>query len=239
MDRKNIIWLYIYMIAGIIDLALITQNQPDYRYISKPLILLSLTIYFIKGSYLIKGTFLRKSVGAALVFSLMGDILFLFPHLFIFGIGAFLMVHICYILAFKLAQDPLLLLNKLYFIKLFLYNLPIYILAAILYFIIHYQLLQMEIPVVIYLCAIVLMVTTARERYKRTNDSSFWQVFLGAALFFISHGIYLIHLFFQPIADADILMMGAYLLAQLLMVMGLRSHYFYVIQEKIKESKSS
>jgi uncharacterized membrane protein YhhN len=225
------------MAAGIIDLALISQNQLDYRFISKPLILLSLTIYFIKGSYFIQGTLLRKSIGAALIFSLLGDILFLFPHLFLYGLGSFFMVHICYVLAFKLAQKPFILLNKFYFIKLFLFNLPIFILAAILYFIIHHQLLHMEIPVVIYLCAIVLMVTTARERFKRTNGSSFWQVFLGASLFFISHSIYLIHLFFQPMAETDILMMGTYLLAQLLIVMGVRSHYLHVIQEKIKEDK--
>lgn len=223
------------MTAGIIDLALITQNQFDYRYFSKPLILLSLTIYFIKGSYLIKGSILRKSVSTALVFSLVGDVLFLFPNLFLFGLGSFFMVHICYILAFKLAQNHTIILNKFYIIKLFLYNLPIYILAAFLYYIIHAQLLYMEVPVVIYLCAIVLMMATARERYKKTNVSSFWQVFLGAALFFLSHGIYLMQVFFQPVEEADILIMGTYLLAQLLIVMGLRSHYFHVIQEKIKK----
>lgn len=236
MNRKDIIWLYVYMTAGIIDLSLIAQNLQEYRYITKPIILLSLIIYFVKGSALIKGSFLRKSVSAALIFALLGDVLLLFPQHFLYGLGAFLMALICYTFAFKLTHRPVFPLPNLFFIKLFLYNFPIYLFAALLYFIIHFQLQQMRIPIVIYLCAMVVMVTAARERYKKTNDSSFWQVLIGAVLFFVSHGIFLIHLFFQPVKDVDILMMGTYLLAQLLIVMGLRSHFLYVISTTIDEN---
>lgn len=235
MKPKDIIWLYLYMITGIIDLALIAHNQLDYRYFSKPLIILFLIIYFIQVSALIKGSLLQKSVLAALIFSLCGDILLLFPQLFLYGLGAFLMAHICYIFSFKLTQKPFFYIAKLYFIKLFLYNLPIYILGGIIYFFIHHQLQQLKIPVIIYLCMIVLMVATARERFKKTNSSSFWQIFSGAFLFFISHGIYLLHLFFHPIADAEVLMMGTYLLAQLLIVMGFRSHFLHIITTEIKK----
>jgi uncharacterized membrane protein YhhN len=237
MNRKNILWLYAYMIVGILDLAFIAQDLLDYRYISKPLILLSLTIYFFKGSILIKGSLLRKCVASALVFSFIGDVLLLFPSLFLYGLGAFLMVHICYILAFKLAQSPLFHLSHLYFIKLFVYNLPIYILAAILYYMIHNQLYQIKIPVVILLCAMVLMCTIARERYKKTNNSSFWQVFIGALLLFVSQGVAMIDLFFRPFPNTEIVMMGTYLVAQLLIVMGLRSHFLFVLHEKLNQTK--
>src|SRR5690606_29684359 len=168
MNRKDIIWLYVYMTAGIIDLALITQNLQHYRFITKSIILLSLIIYFIKGSTLIKGSLLRKSVLAALVFALMGDVLLLFPQHFLYDLGAFLMALICYTFAYKLTQRPVFPLPNLYFIKLFLYNFPIYLFAALLYFVIHYQLQQIKIPVIIYICAMVIMVTAARERYKKT-----------------------------------------------------------------------
>src|SRR5690606_6166281 len=164
--------------------------------------LLSLTVYFIKGSILIKGSFLRKSVCSGLLFFLIGDILLLYPFLYMYGLGAYLMGQICYILAFKLAQKPGFHLPRLYFIKLFVYNSPIYLLSAFLYFMIHIQLNQLKIPVVIYLCALVLMCTIARERFTFTNLSSFWQVYIGAFLYFVSQGIYLLDFFNQNLPSA-------------------------------------
>jgi uncharacterized membrane protein YhhN len=236
MNRKDILWLYVYMIAGIVDLSLIAQNLSDYRLFSKPIILLSLIIYFIKGSQLIQGSFLRKAVSAALVFSLAGDILMMFPSLFLYGLGAYFISFTCYIFAFKLSQGLAVNFSGFYIIRLFLYNLPFYFLTAILYFLIHYQLGTMKTPVIIYLCAMVIMVTTARERFKKTNPASFWQVMIGSFLFFTSQGIYLVDLFFRPLADADILVMGTYLLAQLLIVMGLRSHFLDVLNKKLMGS---
>lgn len=236
MNRKDILWLYIYMIAGILDLLLIAQNLVDYRLLTKPVILLSLTIYFVRGSQLIQGSFLRKGVLAALIFSLVGDVIMMFPQLFLYGLGAYFISFICYIFAFKLSQSLAVNFSGFYIIRLFLYNLPFYFLTAILYFLIHYQLGTMKTPVIIYLCAMVIMVTTARERFKKTNPSSFWQVMIGAFLFFTSQGIYLVDLFFRPLADVDILVMGTYLLAQLLIVMGLRSHFLEVLNKKLMGS---
>lgn len=233
MNRKDILWLYVYMIAGIADLSLIAQNLSEYRLFSKPVILLALIIYFVKSSQLIQGSFLRKSVLAALVFSLAGDIIMMFPQLFLYGVGAYFISFICYIFAFKVSQRLTVNFSGFYIIRLFLYNLPFYFLTAILYFLIHYQLGTMKTPVIIYLCAMVIMVTTARERFNKTNPASFWQVMIGALLFFVSQGIYLVDLFFQPLADAAVLVMGTYLLAQLLIVMGLRSHFLNVLNEKL------
>lgn len=233
MNQNHILWLYAYMIAGITDLSLIAQNLSGYRYLTKLLVILSLMIYFLKGSRLIKGSLLRKSVSVALIFSLIGDMLLMSHQLFLYGLGAFLLAFICYIFAFKLSQRLPANFSGFYIIRLFLYNLPVYFLVAFLYFLIHHQLGAMKTPIIIYLCAMAILVTTARERYRNTNDSSFWQVMIGACLFFTSHGIYLIHLFFLPLADADILMMGTYLLAQLLIVMGLRSHFLHILTKKM------
>src|SRR5690606_29687395 len=233
MNRKDILWLYIYMIAGILDLSLIAQNLLDYRLWTKPIILLSLIIYFYKGSQLIKGSFLRKAVSAALVFSLAGDVLLMFHQLFLYGLGAYFIAFICYTFAFKLSQSAATNFSGFYIIRLFLYNLLFYFLTGILYFIIHYELGSVKTPVIIHLCAMVIMVTTARERFKKTNLASFWQVMMGALLFFISQGIYLADVFFQPFADAEVLEMGTYLLAQLLIVMGLRSHFLDVLNKKL------
>ena len=239
MNRKNIIWLYSYMIFGIIDLALVANQHVDYRFFTKPLILLSLIIYFVKGSLLIKNTLLRKSVIAALIFSLLGDMLLLYPQLFLYGLGGYFIASACYIFSFKLTQKLTIHLPDLYFIKLFVYNLPIYIIGAVFYFFIHRHLYHLKIPIVIYLCGLIMLVTSARERYKKTNDASFWQVLVGSALFVLSQGIYLADAFYRPLIDRDVLMMGSYLLAQLLIVMGLRSHFIFVINQNMEERKPS
>ncbi len=224
MSKKNIVLLYLFLFIGIIDLFFTAQGQHENRLFSKPLIILSLLIYFIRISKPIEGTILRKAITAALSFSIVGDILLLFPHLFLYGLGAFLMVNICYIIGFKLSQIKPFVIGQVNFIRLFLQNLPIYIVAAIGYYLIHPNLNDMKIPVVIYLLVLVTMVTTARERYKKTVPESFWQVFIGALLFLISDGILALNLFFKPFQEAGVLMMGTYMMSQLLIIMGIRSH---------------
>ena len=86
-------------------------------------------------------------------------------------------------------------------------------------------------PVIVYIILIVSMLTTARERFGKCNPASFWQVFIGACLFFVSNGVIALDKFYQPIPDAGIIVMGTYAIAQLMIVMGIRSH---IIQPTLK-----
>ncbi|QDH78697.1 lysoplasmalogenase [Echinicola soli] len=224
MKQKGIGWLYLYLFAGISDMVMIVEGHQDYRYFTKPLIMLALALYFLTTTAVIKNSLLRKCIGAALLFSLAGDVLLLFPSLFLYGLGAFLIALIGYTIAFKLTQNHQINLRNINFLKTFFFNLPIYIFAAMLYFLVNDHLGQMKVPVVLYILAMVLMVSIARERFKRTNMLSFIQVFVGASLFMVSDSILALDLFFSPITNADILIMGTYILAQLLIVMGIRSH---------------
>ncbi|MCC5937822.1 MAG: lysoplasmalogenase [Lunatimonas sp.] len=224
MYRKGIVWLYLFLLAAIADMAFLTQGETQLRYISKPLIVTGLLLYFLTSTRSIKGSILRKSVAAGLLFSIAGDTLLLFPNLFLYGLGAFLMTHVCFIIAFKLTQNQGFNPMAVNFVRTFFFNLPIYISAAFVYFLIRKNLQDLQVPVVIYIMVIVMMVTMARERFGRTNAASFWQVFLGAILFLISDSILALNRFFQPIEDAGVLIMGTYMMAQLLIVMGIRSH---------------
>jgi uncharacterized membrane protein YhhN len=225
MKDKNILWLYIFLIVGIIDLVLTAEQNSESRIYSKPFILIPLAIYFYQISINLKGTILRKAMLAALAFSWLGDVLLLDQKLFLYGLGAFLMAHICFVISFKLSQQKPFEIGQVNFIKLFIYNLPIYIPAAVVYYMIQPNLGAMQIPVVIYILVIVTMVTTARERYKKTHSSSFWQVFVGAVIFMISDGILALNMFFQQFPESGVMVMGTYMLAQLLIVMGIRAHF--------------
>ncbi|WP_317042034.1 lysoplasmalogenase [Algoriphagus alkaliphilus] len=206
-----------------VDIAFLLEGNLSLRFFSKPLILLGLIIYFFQITRPIAATFLTKSILSALIFSWIGDILLLWPHLFIYGLGAFLMAQVCYIIGFKLAQSGSNRLDQVNFIKIFFFNLPIYLAAAFTFYLINPNLGSMKIPVIIYIIVIVSMVATARERFKKCNSASFWQVFIGAVFFFISDGAIAISRFFFDFPESGIIIMGTYVIAQLLIVMGIRS----------------
>lgn len=229
MKTKSIIWLYLFLIATLADIAFIVEQYNHLRFFSKPLILLGLIAYFYQISKPVSSTLLVKSMLAALIFSWIGDVVLLWDHLFIYGIGAFFLAQVCYVIAFKVAQkapDTLLNFN---FIKTFIYNLPIYILGAFVYYLINHNLGALKIPVILYIIVIISMVITARDRYGKCNNTSFWQVFIGAFLFFLSDGAIALNKFFHPFSEAGIFVMGTYAIGQLMIVMGIRS---FLIQPK-------
>jgi uncharacterized membrane protein YhhN len=224
MNKKNILWLYFFLMAGMLDLIFVIQNAQEIRLFTKPLIIFCLLIYFLTLTKGIKNTILRTSVAAALIFSILGDTLLLFPNLFIYGLGAFFMAHLCYIIAFKFLQNKPFAIDQVNFLKQFAYNLPIYILVAILYFLIQPNLHELKIPVILYIMIIVTMVSTARERFGKTNPSSFWPIFIGAFIFMISDAMIALNMFYKPFPESGVLIMGTYMIAQLMIVLGVRSH---------------
>ncbi|EAZ81562.1 lysoplasmalogenase [Algoriphagus machipongonensis] len=224
MKDKSIVWLYLFLFATLVDIAFLLEYKSHLRFFSKPLILLGLIIYFFKITKPIASTLLTKAILGALIFSWIGDILLLWPQLFAYGLGAFLLAHVCYIIGFKVAQKNPGQIKNVNFIKIFFLNLPFYILAAFVYYLTQPNLGILKIPVIIYIIAIVSMVTTARERFGKCNIASFWQVMIGASLFFISDGLLALNRFYLEFPESGILVMGTYAVAQLLIVMGIRSH---------------
>lgn len=190
---------------------------------------MGLILYFYQITKPIAPTLLRKSILAALIFSWIGDVLLMWPTLFVFGLGSFLMAHVCYIIGFKIAQKAAHKIDSINFLKLFTYNLPVYIGAAFIYYLINPSLGSMKIPIILYILVIVSMLSTARDRFGKVNSSSFWQVFLGACLFFVSDGIIALSRFYLDFQEAGILIMGTYAVGQLLIVMGIRS---FIIEPK-------
>lgn len=225
MKQKNILWLYLFLLLGILDIFLVANNHSEWRWYSKPFLLPTLLAYFISVSRELKGSYLRISMIAALIFSWMGDVLLMFQDFFIYGLGAFLMAHLCYTIAFKISQKDPFAIRQVNFVKLFFNNFPIYLLAALAYFLISPGLGQMKIPVIAYLVIIVLMATTARERFGKTVPESFWQVMIGAFVFMVSDAILAINLFYKAFPEAGVIVMGTYIIAQLLIVRGIQRHY--------------
>ena len=210
----------IYAIIVIIEL--ICGNFDDLEtihYFTKPLIVLSLLIFFFTQNQLINKT-IKTLMILALVFSLIGDVALLFdainPNYFIIGLASFLLAHVMYVLVFLKQRNKN--KNPLGFIILMLGY------AALLFYVLNDGLGDLLIPVVVYMIVILSMSTSAYLRQKLNNTISYNWVFIGAILFMLSDSILALDKFYQPLPLSSISIMLTYALAQYCIVIGILKH---------------
>ncbi|MBN4084720.1 lysoplasmalogenase [Flavobacteriaceae bacterium AH-315-B10] len=191
------------------------ESLSQVHYFTKPLILISLIVFFCKQSnHLNKNT--RNIALLALIFSLTGDVLLMFvsksPKFFISGLVAFLLAHIMYILVFLRSRNKT--ANTLPIIVILL------IYASGIFYFLKDGLEDMLIPVLLYLAVILVMASTAFLR-RRSNRNSYILIFAGAIFFMISDSLLALNKFYQPLAYSNISIMLTYALAQYFIVLGI------------------
>ncbi len=204
MQRFLIVFL---LIIGC-DLTFIWCDLP-YRWISKPLVMLSLMAYYV---YHRKSHWNKIDVlfVVALCCAWLGDVLLLWDDLFLFGLGAFLLMQILYIVLFIKHKDTLQQQHYIYALGLITW-------IVIASFILWPHLGEMKIPVVIYTGAIGLMAWWAAARIKNTHG--YWMIVIGTLFFMISDTTLAIHLF-SDIDLGKLTVMSTYAAAQYFIVMG-------------------
>lgn len=205
--------------ALIVGIELFCGHTPDLtvmHYFTKPLIVLSLLLFFITRSQHLNNTIKTLTI-LALVFSLIGDVALLFdgmnPIYFIIGLASFLLAHVMYVLVFLKHRDTR--NNPLGFIILMLAY------AAFLFYILKEGLGELQGPVLIYMIVILSMSTSAYLRQKQYNLVSYYLVFIGAILFMISDSVLALDKFYQSFQLSSILIMITYALAQYCIVIGI------------------
>lgn len=161
----------------------------------------------------------------ALFFSWLGDLMLLgseIDHIyFLGGLSAFLVAHVFYILIFvraKARDHTIVIIRKYPLIGLAVIALPIILLRQI-----GSRLDDMLIPIVIYTFVITGMALAAVARYGKTNFMSFWLVTIGAFFFMLSDTLIALNQFNADISYANAYIMVTYIIAQLLIVLGLIS----------------
>src|SRR5574339_921627 len=101
MNKK--LWIILYCLVLTVDLFGVYFGNETIRYISKPLLMPLLIVGFLAEARSLISN-LKKWMVLALLFSWAGDVLLLFESMnanfFIFGLVAFLMAHIFYIILF-------------------------------------------------------------------------------------------------------------------------------------------
>lgn len=225
MKFKKFTFLGVYVFLVLLDLACGFEALSSFRILSKPLLLLSLLVYFSihansnrnKTFYLMFG---------ALFCSLLGDVFLLFETqsslFFTLGLASFLIAHILFALTF---------INKWNTktpVRFWLIVFSLFLYGGFLFYILNDSLGALKVPVILYILGILAMVITAYRRKGSVPPSSFNLVFIGALFFVISDSILAIDKFLMTIPLSHILIMGTYATAQYLITKGI------LIQENIE-----
>lgn len=212
-QSQRFIVLYFFLLT----LHIVMEYTPGiWHYLTKPAILFSLLVFFIKNSsHLGKRT--RSAMVCALLFSLLGDILLMFvkksPLFFTGGLAAFLIAHILFIVVFLKKKS----LKHPYY--MFMALLGGYALG--LFYLIKTNLGDMMAPVVLYIIVILAMALSAFLRRKNTTRLSYTLVLLGAVFFLISDSILALNKFYKPLFYPQVSIMLTYGLAQFFITLGI------------------
>ncbi|MBK6263789.1 lysoplasmalogenase [Marivirga sp. S37H4] len=215
---------YFFFLAAVGEIISLLFQIELLHQICKPLLVLTLLMFFWEKSDHRKNEKWVIHVTLALAFSWIGDVMLLFTDknfLFFFaGLGSFLVAHLFYILAYWKATYE----RRL---KFHLSVVPFVVIGyAVLmgYLILPYLDGIIQIPVGFYAVIISLMVVFAWYRRGQTSSSSFQWVFIGAILFVVSDSILAINRFAETIPYAGLAVMITYIAAQWTIVNGLLKH---------------
>jgi uncharacterized membrane protein YhhN len=207
MTRKETL---IYFCLGAINVISGLANIEWLNHLSKPLLTLSLAYFYFHKQK--SNLALTDSVMlVALVLSCLGDCFLMFdsqttPY-FMFGLGSFLLAHVCYIFVFSRQ-------SKFSATKI----APFVIYAGfILSFLFGKISSELKMPVLAYMSIITLMGIMA---VSRQTIKSYQTVLLGAIMFIVSDSLIGINKFAVPIPFASVWIMITYILAQYLIVEG-------------------
>jgi len=215
MNKK--FWIIIYLAVLAADLFAVYSNNEAARYVTKPLLMPLLVVYFGFSTNPVTSS-LKKWILLALLFSWAGDVFLMFESMndffFIFGLAAFLAAHIFYIIFFTLIRNKENVTSKWGFIVL-----------VICYYLFLMDLLQphlesMKLPVRIYGLVLMLMFYAALLMgFVKKRDFGIL-IIIGASLFVLSDSLLAINKFYKQFEYAGIAIMFSYGVAQLLITLG-------------------
>lgn len=229
---------YAYIAVAVVNLFAVTvlgndplvpdnQTALTLQFISKPLLMIILLLFYAKSIIRQPNPF-HKMMIAAFFFSWIGDVALMFVHLnenfFLVGLVGFLITHVLYTIVFSKVNHPevrAMLPRKIWVaIPLVIY------MGALLSMLVpaisgNPLTKPFLVPVLVYSTAIAVMVVFSINRYRRVNDRSFALVFAGALLFMFSDSLIAINKFMQPLPMAGFFIMVLYITGQYLIAKGI------------------
>ena len=214
---KKVLWIILFIVLLLVDIYALYSDNETLRYITKPLLMPLLVLLFISNTRSFV-TSLKKWTISALLFSWAGDVLLMFEssnsNFFIFGLIAFLLAHIFYIILF----DQIRVKEK--FKQSLFPLLPIAVYYFFLISLLQPTLRGMQKPVRIYGLVISIMLSFAIDLWRLKDKSVSFLIIFGALLFITSDSLLAINKFYIQFEYAGIAVMSTYGLAQLLISLG-------------------
>ncbi len=222
MKPISIFILILFFAALAADCYCIIEGYANYRFITKPLLMILLIVVFINETKHTRHKATKNYVIGALVSSLVGDVLMLFDHLhiyFVIGIAVFLITHILYTIIFCRMQP----FAKEKGFLIFIWGAFVLIYVIVITCIIWQGVDKndLEAPVLLYIMAIGLMLLCAINTSIGSIRKVAYSYFIPGALLFIgSDSLLAINRFSSPIKYAPLIIMISYAAAQFLITNG-------------------
>jgi uncharacterized membrane protein YhhN len=218
------IWLVLAIVFAALEALALSRGPKKLEWLAKPAVMVCLFIWLFLNTGLQGITFW---FGIGILFSLLGDVLLMLSldRLFVFGLGAFLLAHIFYIIGFQ-DQFASISAGSLLIVVL-LGASAIRLMRRIVGAIRVKGQNKLIVPVILYSAVISLMLfaalTTIFDPAWTTRASFF--VSIGASFFFMSDIILAWNKFVSPIKNGRILNIALYHLGQIGLVAGIISQF--------------
>jgi uncharacterized membrane protein YhhN len=212
-------------LAAILEWVAIFKGWRRLEYFAKPGVMIFLLAWLLLNGA-IAGPLLWFGLGV--LFSLLGDVLLLLSNerrdlpgkSFLFGLGAFLLAHVAYVLGFNTPAPPFSAVTFGVAFMVIVSALPL--IRRILLGLQQKGLRRLLLPVRAYATVISLMLFSAMMTLFRTDwqSSPAYLVSLGALLFISSDVILAWNKFVTPVRRGRLLLMVTYHLGQIALVAG-------------------
>lgn len=214
---KKTIWIIFFLLVLLVNLTAVYLSSETLRFISKPLLMPVLLIYFFVQTRSVDLN-LKAWIIFALFFSWIGDILLMFeeksPGFFLFGLSAFLVAQVSYIIFFHgIRMREYIRGNALFLLLVVVYY-------AILISVLSPYLGDMKLPVRIYGVVLSFMLMLAMHTMLGKNKKAALWMMSGAILFVASDSLLAFNKFYGLFNYAGTLIMLTYGLAQLFITYG-------------------
>lgn len=212
----------IVLILAMLDWIAADKKWKALEYITKPATMLAL-LWWIWQSVGWGGSMLWFTLGA--VFCLAGDVFLMVPRdMFIFGLLAFLLGHVCYVVGLNNIAPYINLLGGFLIVILGFYLWWLYPKLAKGLIIKGEK--GLKIPVLIYSLVISLMVYSALMTWTRPgwSEAAALSVSIGAVLFYASDSMLAWDRFLKPLSHARLRVMSTYHLGQIGIILGAMLH---------------
>lgn len=214
MNLLQILIVAAFVIVFAINLYADKNKNQVLKELTKPL-LVPLIIVF----YLASATQINWFIVAALFFGFIGDLALLWGTKKIFlaiGFIAFLIGHLFYTSVFLQSIQYLKIVPTFFFIFLIPYLLYGYLILRLL----KPNLGITLVPVIVYMCAILMMSFTSLCRIWNGFNLQFLLPFIGSLFFIASDSVLSYNSFNEPSKNYEVFIMFTYILAQILIVAG-------------------